>query len=413
MIMIFPRGAMKRITIAMIEAGGGHKSPALALAAGFKELEADTLVEVLDFHRAVWALDFDATHKGTWSRMLRTPLLSHAGSHLLTLAGPLAREYAVSWSREAIAKGAAWILEHKPDLFLCTHYLNIPPALDARRIAMENGIDLPTRIVLFAAEVFQLNPLWIWKEVDDLIVCSPEARKHAISLGMPEHKISLFPYPLRPEFTHPRQENPAESGSKLRVIVVAGAEGQGRVEKIIDSIIRKDLPVRLQVICGRNHALRERLASLLPKKSMLEMEVWGFVEDMPALMSQADLIITKAGPATSFEALHSGLPILFFEAVTDSEMGNIKQLQKKGFAWYEPTVQGVLLLLAGLCVDRTALIEAKKRIAKEDLRNGYREISQFLLSRPKVDLDLDGEPWRPVWLKLKQAPRKQLRTNES
>src|SRR5690606_27265853 len=118
-----------------------------------------------------------------WRNLPKSQVLTQVGSQLLSVSGSTARNYTVYWPREAIGKGAAWILEQNPDLFFSTHYLNIPPALEAPRLAIENDIRLPTRIVLFGAEVFRLNPLWIWKDVDEFILASPQALEHAVELG--------------------------------------------------------------------------------------------------------------------------------------------------------------------------------------------------------------------------------------
>ena len=401
---------MRRITVAMIEAGGGHKSPALSIAAGISEASPDTHVEVLDFHKAVWALDFDAEHKRTWSNMLKSPVLTQVGSQLLSLSGSTARNYTVYWSREAIGKGAAWILEQKPDLFFSTHYLNIPPALEARRIAIENDIHLPTRIVLFAAEVFRLNPLWIWKDVDEFIVASPQALEHAVELGMPRERIRLFPYPVKPEFSEtPVPERPsteAQPPEKLRVLISSGAEGRGKIERILDEMVRADLPVRAQVICGKNQDFYQRLRSMDLRGKNIELQPLGFVSNMPELMSENDVLITKAGPATSFEALHRRLPIVYFDAVSQSEMANVEYCRAHGFGWYKPFIPSLLSLLADLTQNPGILQEARNRITGEGHKNGYLDIARFLLSRDPVDIHAIEEPWRPIWAK----PNKKLKT---
>jgi len=282
-----------------------------------------------------------------------------------------------------VNKGALWILRNRPRVFFSTHYLNIPPALEARNLARRRGIHLPTKIVLFAAEAFTLSSLWIWREIDELIVTSPEAYSHAISLGMPRSKIRLFPYPVRKEFNSPRkpEDSPQPLGTRpLRVMAMAGAEGKGKFETILSKLIQADLPITLTVVCGRNDVLRQRLESLAHELKNTQLIAHGFVDQVWNLMDYSDLILGKAGPASMFESLHRNLPIVFFDAVTTSEFANIDYASDNGVGWFLRESWEVPEFISNLLEDPQPILDAKNKIRKLRLKNGASEIAEFLLS---------------------------------
>lgn len=380
---------MRSVVVAMIEAGGGHKSPAFAIAEELAQLargpeaDSDSELQVLDFHREVGALEFDEEHKRFWKKRLQTPTLTHFSSYFINLSGTIARNVVENWSKEAIEKGATWLLEKRPDIFLSTHYLNIPPALEAKKRAAAEGKQFETKIVLFATEVYRLSTLWIWKDIDALIVSSLMAVKHARELGMPKDKIFLFDYPVRQAFTRapgsPTVPEPIP-GSRLRVLLSAGAEGHGKVEKIVDEIIDRDPAIDLKVICGRNQELLQRLSTLDGTGKALKIEAYGFIDTMHEVLRKTDILISKAGPATTFEALHCGVPIVYFDAVSESERHNITVITKRKWGWFftMPTEIGRWLVKAAS--NPATILEAKARILREPIRNGARDIAKFILN---------------------------------
>ncbi|MST34552.1 glycosyltransferase [Acidimicrobiaceae bacterium USS-CC1] len=62
------------------------------------------------------------------------------------------------------------------------------------------------------------------------------------------------------------------------------------------------------VVCGTNEALRRRLASA-------GVTALGWVDDMAALMADADVLVDNAGGLTSKEALAAGLPVVVFRPI--------------------------------------------------------------------------------------------------
>jgi 1,2-diacylglycerol 3-beta-galactosyltransferase len=88
---------------------------------------------------------------------------------------------------------------------------------------------------------------------------------------------------------------------------------------------------QLAVICGRNEALRARLAG---QRWPMPTRIAGFVDDMPVWMAAASLLVTKAGPGTIAEALACGLPMVLSGFVPGQETDNVHFVEKNGVGVY-------------------------------------------------------------------------------
>ncbi|MFF3060397.1 glycosyltransferase [Streptomyces sp. NPDC057909] len=115
---------------------------------------------------------------------------------------------------------------------------------------------------------------------------------------------------------------PAHSALAL---LVAGSWGVGPVEQVAAEIQDGGVAVPV-VVCGRNQALAERLRRAGVK------HVHGWVEDMPALMSAADVLVQNAGGLTSLEAFSSGLPVVSYRCIPGHGQTNAAGLQDAGLA---------------------------------------------------------------------------------
>ena len=73
----------------------------------------------------------------------------------------------------------------------------------------------------------------------------------------------------------------------------------------------KGLRLELTAVCGKNGRLMRRLQELagsLPPG--VTLDVLGYTDQIPQLMKAADVLITKAGPSTLFEAVACQLPAI-------------------------------------------------------------------------------------------------------
>jgi processive 1,2-diacylglycerol beta-glucosyltransferase len=94
---------------------------------------------------------------------------------------------------------------------------------------------------------------------------------------------------------------------------------------------RPELPVALEVVCGRNTRLKAEVEALA-RGLKVPVRAHGFVNTVPQLMAAADLVVTKPGGLTTTEALATGRPMLLFEAMPGQEAGIAEYFGRAGAA---------------------------------------------------------------------------------
>lgn len=106
-------------------------------------------------------------------------------------------------------------------------------------------------------------------------------------------------------------------------LVLSGSWGVGQVERITRDVADSG-EARPVVVCGRNDALLRKLRQLrFP-------HVYGWVDDMPALMRACDLVVQNAGGLTTMEALASGLPVITYRCLPGHGRANASVLDDAG-----------------------------------------------------------------------------------
>lgn len=142
---------------------------------------------------------------------------------------------------------------------------------------------------------------WIAPGVDLYCAASAQTKKALIQAGVSSQRALVTGVPVRPAF-----RVPAEGERQARRILIMGG-GLGLMPEEEEFYLRLAAIPGAQVtaVTGGNQQLRNRLQGLSPN-----LEALGFVEDMAAQMRRSDLMISKPGGSTLFEAIASGLPLL-------------------------------------------------------------------------------------------------------
>jgi UDP-N-acetylglucosamine:LPS N-acetylglucosamine transferase len=93
------------------------------------------------------------------------------------------------------------------------------------------------------------------------------------------------------------------------VLVSGGGWGAGRIEEALDTVSALDVGA---VVClaGRNERLHERLEERFAHDP--RVRILGFTEEMPQLLSAADVLVHSTGGVTCLEAAASGTPVVSY-----------------------------------------------------------------------------------------------------
>ncbi len=87
------------------------------------------------------------------------------------------------------------------------------------------------------------------------------------------------------------------------------------------------------MLTGHNAVLRSRLHA---ETWALPVHVLDFVGDPAPWFAAADLLLTKAGPSTLYEASYAGLPLILTGFIPGQEAANVTWVEEAGAGVYAP-----------------------------------------------------------------------------
>jgi len=373
----------RKILFAMIEAGGGHKSPALAVREAVQELSGGRYrLLMADFMKDTGCENLDEQHKESWNYLLDHPILCKTGHRLADFAGPVFRTGVKLYLMPFYECVRSFLLSEQPDLVFSTHYFN-SMAIDLVR----RWYNIPVTLINYHTELFDTSSLWVIKGVDYYLVSSEEARKKLIMRGIPRSKLYTFHYPVQQAFYRtqtPRERIARQVGAdpgRKTVLISFGGQGYGNIGKFIEAVAEERLPLNIIVVAGKNESMRSRLERQFSDGGGgRKVIVMGFVTNMHELMHLADVCFIKPGPSTTMEAVALRKPILFYKSAQISENGNIHFALKQGIGFYVGDNQRRFAQLMVESVNGDLLQQVARRYRAMDIRNGARDIARFLMN---------------------------------
>ena len=272
------------------------------------------------------------------------------------------------------------ILKEKPDIILSTYALCNRITFDA--LEKLNLLDKIFTVCL-ALDLFVVHRTWAEPRANISFVATEEARKAIIKYGVPEEKIILTSFPINPAFEEPvdKEKVLKELGfsqNKFTVMIMGGGEGLGDVHSTAKIIYDHQLDVQLIVIAGRNQELVLKLKSL-QELSHNPWAIFGFTERIAELMSIADVLITKPGPATLMEALAKELPVIAVGRMPRQEESNIEFVREKGIGYVVKRPEEIISIMKRLISDNQELQNIQQNIKREKKLTSAYEIARSIM----------------------------------
>ncbi|MBI5496134.1 MAG: glycosyltransferase [Deltaproteobacteria bacterium] len=378
-----------RLQLLMSDTGGGHRAAAQAIAAEVGLLDpsadvrvVDIIAEMAPFWRAV---------VGLYGPIVRTvPWLWGGMFAAFATGGRAPLWHAVNTVALATVRHRTlrYLDRTLPDAVLSTHPL-ISQACHAARLAWERerGRRIPFGIVITDPVTF--HPSWIEPGADITFVATPEARDRAVACGAPADTVRLSGQPIHPRFLRdPPSRHQARAALSIpadahAVLLTGGGEGVGALPALARAFL--DLPGAPAVlaVAGRNPSGEAALRALGDAGGRLK--VWGFCEQMPTLMAASDVVATKAGPGTVFEAWALGVPVVLVDALPGQEAGNVELVRSSGAGRVAlGSAEAAALAVQGLLSDaaaRRAAGDAARALTRPE---AARDMARWLLDQARA-----------------------------
>lgn len=362
------------ILILSVSAGSGHLRAAEALKATaqqaypgikathldvmdlvpthFRKLYADSYIDVVEHHPALWGYLYRFTDR-------------QRGDSLLN-------QLRIRMERLNTHQLKRRIMDIQPEQIICTHFL--PASLLSRMIHKDKH---PVSAWVVDTD-FDIHNLWIYPGLQGYFAADAEVAWRMRDRGIPPDRIHVTGIPIMPVFAHKpdRQACAQELGldpQKFTVLLMSGGAGLGGTEKLAERLLHLQRDVQIVVIAGKN----DRLLALLQDMAGQHpghLFPLGFTQTIERVMAVADFAVTKPGGLTSSECLAMGLPMIVMSPIPGQEERNAEFLLEHGVALKAYDLAGLEYRVLWLLEHPEHLAEMRQRM--------------LTLSRPRAAHDI-------------------------
>ncbi|MEE0450553.1 MGDG synthase family glycosyltransferase [Peptacetobacter sp.] len=171
---------------------------------------------------------------------------------------------------------------------------------------------------------------WIFENTELYFVPSIEIKNRFMQRGISPDKVEVVGVPISSKF---RVEEKEHFPGKYRIIILGGGRGLFDISedfmRWIDEFISTEEGKSLEVtiVTGTNKKLYNNLTE---KDPLQNIKVLGYVNNMDELLKSHDLMMTKPGGATLFEAIYTKTPLMVKIPRLGQEIENGKFIIDKG-----------------------------------------------------------------------------------
>jgi processive 1,2-diacylglycerol beta-glucosyltransferase len=105
---------------------------------------------------------------------------------------------------------------------------------------------------------------------------------------------------------------------KFTVVLADGGYGVGKMQPMVEELLKRDLPINLIPVCGKNEELYEYFKTL-KSKGNTNFYPKGLVDNMLEIIASADVCCGKSGASMMAEPCFFGVPEIITHYATDIE----------------------------------------------------------------------------------------------
>ena len=326
--------------------GSGHRSAAQAVAQAMESLcgvhpalPANAEIQVFDI------LDFGYIR---FNGETTVNLFTGVGRRVYdltwhyVLTGRILWGGGYAWSPLMFSRFTKMVEKCHPIAIVATHIVAANEAIAARMLTQQ------TFPVVCVPTDYGSEGLWPHREADLFCAADEMMKSELLPRRVPEDKILVTGIPVRRGFTqdYNREEVLQRFNlpqDKIVVLVMAGAkyrEPYLRFRDVVDKII-PHLSMYPQMhfvfMAGADKEYADRVRREFDAYDITNATVFDYIEDIAALMSAADLSITKSGGLTVTECICAHLPVILVGESFGQERANTLTVVEIGAAVHVET----------------------------------------------------------------------------
>jgi processive 1,2-diacylglycerol beta-glucosyltransferase len=281
--------------------------------------------------------------------------------------------------REEFASQMGWLFMVRARLsqlllrFQPTAVVSVYPAYPHLLESILHGAVPAFRRVVCITDSITVNAIWFRCPSELFLVPNEQTAAILATMGVPEGKVHVTGFPVTPKFAKLGElRRPITPDGERRLLYMINSGGQAAPETIRRLA---QLPnVHLTVTVGRDEKLRQMMEAVQAEGEP-KFELIGWSDQLPRLMLESHLLISKAGGATVQEAIAAKCPMIISQIVPGQEEGNARLVQEAQCGTIATTPE--------------AIIAAVERAFVDDLQLWWKWSENIArLSRPRASLEI-------------------------
>ncbi|GEN45479.1 UDP-glucuronosyltransferase [Alkalibacillus haloalkaliphilus] len=219
--------------------------------------------------------------------------------------------------------------QYNPDLVICTHPFCSSTVARKKRL----GFDVKQCTILTDCYA---HGIWVQPEVDLYFVPNQDVKNQIMNMGISSSQISVTGIPVDPKFSINDNKHQVKKRLNLNedlptALIMGGGLGLGGIPKIAQTLSKWKEQLQIIICTGTNDKLKK---SLLENEDLQHsnIKILGYTDHVNEWMQASDLLITKPGGLTCFEAIFKGVPLLIYQPLFGHEEENCRFFVKHGLA---------------------------------------------------------------------------------
>lgn len=316
---------MKKVLIFTASVGGGHNEAASCLEKEF--IHHGFMVKKVDVLLII-SKNLDSFISGSCKIIINN--FPRLYGNLYDISNKEKPNKLLNISLAKIAKEKIYntILKEDPDLIISTHSF---PICVVGSLKEKGLINVP---FISVVTDYEAHKIYVNNNVDAYIVASNYTGKTLFNQGIPENRIFPYGIPIKTEFFN---ESAKTSLNKkpFQILLMAGSLGLKSMTKVLDNTMSLEGDYHVVVVCGNNKKLKLSIETEFEEFiKNNKITLYGFTNNIPAIMENSDVLITKPGGLTVSEAIAKRLPMIIPYYIPGQEKENLDFLVKNGLAIY-------------------------------------------------------------------------------
>ncbi|WP_202709338.1 MGDG synthase family glycosyltransferase [Sporosalibacterium faouarense] len=179
---------------------------------------------------------------------------------------------------------------------------------------------------------------WIYPYTDRYFVANEDIKAKLINKGIDEEIIVSTGIPVRREFLNNENRDRERDDNRFKLLIMGGGIGLLPEDLSLYRWLDKLENVKTIVVTGNNVKLMNKLETC---EDLKNITVYGYTNRISDLMKEADVLVSKAGGVTLFEAITSNLPIIAHKPTLGQEIANGRFIIDKKIGNVSRDVEGL------------------------------------------------------------------------